>query len=433
MPSKRLKRQFPWEQPLKAYPSVTFIPQSPTWTKFLKMSCADGKELARASPFFLQKAITAQIGQPKKIKKLRDGSLLIEAATESQSEKAQSCSLLGGKIEVICKPHPTLNTKKGIIHCPELDSDNIEDIKTELSGQGVEEVRRITRKNNVLSHLYILHFKTHSLPKELKVGYLNVLVKPYIPSPIRCYKCLRLGHHKDVCRSRPSCHSCGYEDTDGHSCGTERYCINCDSSHSPWDRSCPSWLRERRIRELQVTRDVPLREARRLYRSLLPDCGLEPPIPPTSQSSMSTTFASVCRTPSVTLSSNSIPPAKPKSPDFKGRTATPSLPTTILTPSLPSSSKTSSNTTDSFPNYSKFSPSLSSFSKPNLQPISSQNKPSSTRFSLTYSPAASSFSHIAQHNLSSTTQSNPINHSAQNDPTTAPLSNPIPSNTTTPQ
>ena len=83
MPSKRLKRQFPWETPLKVYPAITFNPKAPTWTQFLKMSCADGSELERASPFFLQRAIKAQIGQPKKIKKLRDGSLLIEAATET--------------------------------------------------------------------------------------------------------------------------------------------------------------------------------------------------------------------------------------------------------------------------------------------------------------------------------------------------------------
>ena len=79
------------------------------------MSCADGNELARTSPFFF--SLTKDLNQKKIIKKLRDGSLIIEAATEAQSEQAQSCSLLGDKMDVICPP--TLNTKKGIIHCPE--------------------------------------------------------------------------------------------------------------------------------------------------------------------------------------------------------------------------------------------------------------------------------------------------------------------------
>ena len=58
--------------------------------------------------------------------------------------------------------------------------------------------------------------------------------------------------------------------------GAPKFCVNCSASHSPWDRTCPCWLREKKIRELQVTRDIPLREARRLYGSLNPNSGPDP-------------------------------------------------------------------------------------------------------------------------------------------------------------
>ena len=33
-------------------------------------------------------------------------------------------------------------------------------------------------------------FNTHKIPKEIKIEYQKLNVEPYIPNPLRCYKCL---------------------------------------------------------------------------------------------------------------------------------------------------------------------------------------------------------------------------------------------------
>lgn len=177
---------------------------------------------------------------------------------------------------IVCEPHKHLNKKKGLIHCPELHSTPTEEILKELAEQGIVEVTRVSRRGPPsptpspakLTHLYTLTFALHSLPREVRVGYLQVPLKPYIPNPLRCAKCLRLGHHGEACRSKATCGSCGHEKSNNeHQCDLTPYCVNCRASHSPFDRACPSWLRERRIREIQVTRDVSLQEARRIERA----------------------------------------------------------------------------------------------------------------------------------------------------------------------
>jgi hypothetical protein len=60
------------------------------------------------------------------------------------------------------------------------------------------------------THLCTLTFFVHYLPREIKVGCLQALFKPYIPNPMRCAKCMSLGHHGEACRSKPACNPCGH-------------------------------------------------------------------------------------------------------------------------------------------------------------------------------------------------------------------------------
>jgi hypothetical protein len=54
-------------------------------------------ELGRASPFFINREFTGLIGEPQKIKKTRDGSLLVQAASATQAAKLLEANTLGGK------------------------------------------------------------------------------------------------------------------------------------------------------------------------------------------------------------------------------------------------------------------------------------------------------------------------------------------------
>ena len=61
-----------------------------------------------------------------------------------------------------------------------------EEICENLSSQGVTSVKRTTT--------LILTFNTPTLPDSVKACYLQIPVVPYIPNPLLCFKCQKLGH-----------------------------------------------------------------------------------------------------------------------------------------------------------------------------------------------------------------------------------------------
>ncbi|GFX46019.1 uncharacterized protein TNCV_1919861 [Trichonephila clavipes] len=82
----------------------------------------------------------------------------------------------------------------GVISEPDLLTTSESEILEGFSDQGVIQVRRITIKTNTTvsptKHL-ILTFNSPNLPTSIKAGYLNCKIRPYIPNPLRCFKCQR--------------------------------------------------------------------------------------------------------------------------------------------------------------------------------------------------------------------------------------------------
>ena len=101
-------------------------------------------------------------GEPKSIKNLRCGDLLIQCAKESHEKSLlQMKTLCGFKCSLT--PHSSLNTSKGIIRCPALNRVTSDDIKEGMFEQGVTDVRRITvRPDGVmkLTNTYVLTFNS---------------------------------------------------------------------------------------------------------------------------------------------------------------------------------------------------------------------------------------------------------------------------------
>ncbi|GFU65200.1 uncharacterized protein TNCV_2134051 [Trichonephila clavipes] len=55
------------------------------------------------------------------------------------------------------------------------------------------------------------------LPTNIKAGFLNCKVRPYVPNPLRCFKCQRFGHSQTSCRGQLTCSRCasvGHASTD---------------------------------------------------------------------------------------------------------------------------------------------------------------------------------------------------------------------------
>ncbi|GFY00180.1 uncharacterized protein TNCV_2835371 [Trichonephila clavipes] len=96
--------------------------------------------ISQKSPFAIQKAIQGIGGDPKSVKKLRSGDLLIETLSALQTK-----SFLLAKTFLDCpltvSPHKSLNSSRGVISEPDLICTPETEILEEFSGQGVLQPR----------------------------------------------------------------------------------------------------------------------------------------------------------------------------------------------------------------------------------------------------------------------------------------------------
>ncbi|GFU72028.1 putative RNA-directed DNA polymerase from transposon BS [Trichonephila clavipes] len=222
--------------------------------------------MSQKSPFAIQKAIQGISVEPKSVKKLRSGDLLIETSSALQTK-----SLLLTKTFLDCpltvNLHRSFNSCHGVISETDLLCASEAEILEGLSDQGVTQVRRIKIKKETslfpTKHL-ILTFNSPKLPSNIKAGYLNCKLRPYIPNPLRCFKCQRFGHSQNSCHGQLTCSRCasvGHSSTD---CTLEPKCINCSQIHTADSKLCPKWKTEKQIQEIKTTKNISYFEARKL-------------------------------------------------------------------------------------------------------------------------------------------------------------------------
>ncbi|GFU13098.1 putative transposable element [Trichonephila clavipes] len=114
------------------------------------------------------------------------------------------------------------------------------------------------------SHMPEILFKIPKLPTNIKAGYLSWKVCPYIPNPLRCFKCQRFGHSQISCRGQLTCSRCasvGHASTD---CRLEPKCINCSLPHTAVSKLCPKWKNGKQIQEIKTNKNITYVEARKL-------------------------------------------------------------------------------------------------------------------------------------------------------------------------
>ena len=111
-------------------------------------------------------------------------------------------------VPIIVSPHYSLNTKKGVIRCPDINYCVDEEILERLKHEGVIKLDRILifrDGQRKATGTFILTFQS---PKYIRSGYYRVAVSQFIPNPIKCYKCQKLGHTKFNCRKNEVCNKC---------------------------------------------------------------------------------------------------------------------------------------------------------------------------------------------------------------------------------
>ncbi|GBN58551.1 hypothetical protein AVEN_73638-1 [Araneus ventricosus] len=191
-------------------------------------SSTSNENFHTVSPFLVEKAIIATVGEVKSTKKLRSGDLLVEVHSRKQSQQIVRLTHFS-TIPITVSQHASLNSSKGVITCGELLNVPTEEILKELQGQGVSNVRRISiRRDGQLLNIkhLILIFDSAKLPENIKAGYMRLSVRAYIPNPLRCFKCQRFGHSKTSCRETLTCARCAEVEHESTDCTRTEKCVN---------------------------------------------------------------------------------------------------------------------------------------------------------------------------------------------------------------
>ncbi|GBM76578.1 hypothetical protein AVEN_254405-1 [Araneus ventricosus] len=117
---------------------------------------------------------------------------------------------------------------------------------------------------------FILTFNTPRLPEYIKAGYVRCSVRPYIPNPLRCFKCQRFGHSKTNYRGTLTCARCAVAGHESTGCTAVEKCVNCQGNHTSFSRSCPKWELEKEIVTTKFKNNMSFPEARRRVKAQTP-------------------------------------------------------------------------------------------------------------------------------------------------------------------
>jgi hypothetical protein len=177
------------------------------------------------SPFFIIKELQGIAGAVRTVRKLRNGTLLVETSSDKQSQQILKAASFGNLYKITVQPHSSLNTSRGVISCSDLVYATDAEIKEELASQGVTDIYRIkTRVDGTLkpTSTIVLTFKTPQPPQKTVAGFHILNVRIYIPNPMRCF----CSHTTNNCKSQPICRACGLEVHDGTECKALTKCVN---------------------------------------------------------------------------------------------------------------------------------------------------------------------------------------------------------------
>ena len=244
------------------------------WPRYLVISATDPeKPLSSLSPFAIGKGIQGIAGTPKTFSKLASGDFLIEVTKRAHSQNLTNAKTLVN-IPIQISPHRTLNFSKGVLHQKDLNICTEEELLQEFKDKGVTAVRCCTRKlpsgGTVKTGTFFLDFNTPQLPSHIFAGLLRIPVDPFVPNPLRCFRCQRFGHSKNRCRRQEICAKCATEGHEYENCNNEPKCINCNRQHPSSDRKCPQYIIEKEIQSYKIKHSVSFKEARQAIDNRTP-------------------------------------------------------------------------------------------------------------------------------------------------------------------
>ncbi|KAL7640832.1 UNVERIFIED_CONTAM: hypothetical protein RMT77_009107 [Armadillidium vulgare] len=206
------------------------------------------------------------LGRLECITPLKDRSMLIKTKSQSESNIISNLTTICNK-PVSVVPHSSLNSSQGTVFGKGLQMCSNEEILDHLRSQHVTKVYHFRKKVNgihVDTPRLLLTFDTPQPPKQIKVGFLQLQVRLFSPTPRRCFNCQSFTHISKYCTATPVCPLCGET---GHTypprCNNPIKCVNCLSDdHTATSSECDTFKIEKKVLELHARKKIGIAEAR---------------------------------------------------------------------------------------------------------------------------------------------------------------------------
>ncbi|KAG0435500.1 hypothetical protein HPB47_018448, partial [Ixodes persulcatus] len=152
------------------------------------------------------------------------------------------------------------NTRAGVI--TDVDTTTTEDRLTTLIDSGVRviQVRRLGTTQTVK-----IVFEGDTLPAHVKIGLIRHSVKPFVPRPLQCRGCFRIGHIAAACPNDAICPKCLLQHGDD-SCASLQKCVNCHQAHAATSPDCPRLKTERETCQVKARQNLMFLEAAKVVK-----------------------------------------------------------------------------------------------------------------------------------------------------------------------
>lgn len=224
------------------------------------------KQFALAK-LFQKETIAADI---EKIRYINPFKIRLDMTNERSVKQLESSRMLiekGWRIQ----PAMEVNLTYGVIKDIDIDLTD-EEIFNSISCPDparLVSVNRLTRRKSdgsgwVPSESIRLCFKGSFRPLCVTVNDLKILVQPYVFPVSQCSRCWKFGHPTKRCPTvKVVCPKC----SENHAnCATMNYkCPNCGGQHMAFLRRCPTYIKERTIRQIMSDYNCTYRRALTIY------------------------------------------------------------------------------------------------------------------------------------------------------------------------
>ncbi|GFX07119.1 putative RNA-directed DNA polymerase from transposon BS [Trichonephila clavipes] len=189
--------------------------------------------MSNKSPFAVHKALIGIGGEPKSVKRLRSGDLLIETNSAIQTKSFLLAKTFLNS-PLIVTPHKSLNSCRGVISEPDLLTTSESEILEGFSDQGVIQL-------DILIAKFAGTFRTLCAVSSARGSDTQTSCR----GQLTCSRCASVGHASTDCSLEPKC-------------------INCSQPHTADSKLCPKWKNEKQIQEIKTNRNITYVEARKL-------------------------------------------------------------------------------------------------------------------------------------------------------------------------